>query len=123
MAAKATGPGEIFLVSDAMATAGSEIPGFFLNGRWVERKRDKLVLDDGTLAGAVLDLATAVRNMAKVVGIPTAKALKMATSIPGELVRPGQEIGFLMTGSRADFVHLDDDLRLSAVWQGGQPVD
>ena len=123
MATKVAGPGKIFLVSDAMATAGSKIPGFFLNGRWVERKRDKLVLGDGTLAGAVLDLATAVRNMAKVVGFPTAKALKMATSIPGELVRPGQEIGFLMAGSRADFVHLDGDLRLSAVWQGGQLVD
>ena len=121
MAAKA-GPGRIFLVSDAMATAGSGISGFLLNGRRVERKLDRLVLGDGTLAGAVLDLATAVRNMVEVVGVPMTTALKMATSIPGELVRPGREIGFLAPGSRADFVHLDDRLRLEATWKGGRLI-
>lgn len=32
------GPGRIFLVSDAMATAGSTISGFMLNDRWIARQ-------------------------------------------------------------------------------------
>ncbi|MEO0903950.1 MAG: N-acetylglucosamine-6-phosphate deacetylase, partial [Pseudomonadota bacterium] len=42
----------IFLVTDAMATAGSEMTEFALNGRKVQRAGGRLMLEDGTLAGA-----------------------------------------------------------------------
>ncbi len=60
LAAKA-GPGGIFLVSDAMAPAGSALTNFTLNGRKVIRSDGRLLLDDGTLAGADLDLPRALR--------------------------------------------------------------
>ncbi len=55
------GPGQVFLVTDAMATAGSEITEFTLNGRVIVRSGDRLTLEDGTLAGAHLDMARALR--------------------------------------------------------------
>ena len=55
------GPGKIFLVSDSMATAGSDIAAFTLNGRPIRRGNGHLTLEDGTLAGADLDLTTAIR--------------------------------------------------------------
>ncbi|MGR3290455.1 MAG: N-acetylglucosamine-6-phosphate deacetylase, partial [Paracoccaceae bacterium] len=46
------GPGKLFLISDAMATVGSDIKDFYLNGRRIIRSQGRLVLSDGRLAGA-----------------------------------------------------------------------
>tara|TARA_R110002096_G_scaffold47539_3_gene126684 strand:+ start:3185 stop:4327 length:1143 start_codon:yes stop_codon:yes gene_type:complete len=111
-----TGPGQIFLVSDAMATAGSEIGGFALNGRWIARRGDKLTLQDGTLAGAHLDLTTALRNVLALQGVSCEQAFSMATSRPANLIGQADRIGHLTKGALANFLHLADDLTLARVW-------
>ncbi len=118
MRAKA-GPGRIFLITDAMATAGAPIDSFVLNGRRIERRDGRLTLSDGTLAGADLDLATALRNMMGPVGLPAADALAMATSVPAGVVGLEDTCGHLAPGHRADLVHLSADGHLAGVWQGG----
>ncbi|MCG6883870.1 MAG: N-acetylglucosamine-6-phosphate deacetylase [Silicimonas sp.] len=80
-----TGPGRIFLVSDAMAVAGTDCTEFTLGGRRIRRKDGILTLQDGTLAGADLDLTTAVRTLVEHVGVPVDAALQAATSIPAAL--------------------------------------
>ncbi|MDG1155073.1 MAG: N-acetylglucosamine-6-phosphate deacetylase, partial [Paracoccaceae bacterium] len=62
-------PGTIFLISDSMSTTGTELKSFELNGRKILRKNGQLTLENGTLAGADLDLASAVRFMVHEVGI------------------------------------------------------
>ena len=109
------GPGQMFLVSDAMATAGSEIGHFILNGRKISRDGNRLTLEDGTLAGAHLDLATALAFMTERVGVPLAEALSMATSRPAALVGLS-DVGHLHKGARADMVLLTPDLSLARVW-------
>lgn len=81
------GPGQIFLVSDAMATAGSDITSFTLNDRDILRKDGRLTLSDGTLAGADLTLPQAVAYLVNTVGVPLADALAMASSVPAGLLR------------------------------------
>ncbi|WP_127114439.1 N-acetylglucosamine-6-phosphate deacetylase [Shimia sediminis] len=81
-----TGPGQIFLVSDAMAVAGTDATEFELGDRLIRRNAGVLTLADGTLAGADLDLSTAVRVMVEKVGVDLASALRAATSIPAALV-------------------------------------
>ncbi|MEX3014113.1 N-acetylglucosamine-6-phosphate deacetylase [Gymnodinialimonas hymeniacidonis] len=122
MAAK-QGPGEIFLVSDAMAVAGTDLTEFHLNGRVIRRDNNRLTLEDGTLAGADLDLATAVRNIVKWGAASVDHALAMATSIPAKL-HPGLgPIGTLTKGAPADMVHLSaKDYALNAVWRAGVRV-
>lgn len=117
LAAKAK-PGGIFLVSDAMAPAGSDITRFELNGREIQRANGRLTLADGTLAGADLDLATAIRNV-HALGVDLAEALTMATSRPAQVAGLSGGHGRLAPEGPADFVHLTDDLHLSAVWQSG----
>ncbi len=114
LAAKA-GPGEIFLVTDAMAPAGSAITEFALNGRRILRRDGRLTLADGTLAGADLDFARALRVMTGAVGVPLARALAMATSVPARAA--GLSAGRLEPGQRADMVHLSEELTLSGVWR------
>ncbi len=113
------GPGGIYLVSDAMACAGSEVTSFQLNGRTITRSGGRLTLEDGTLAGADLTLARAVQVMTEKVGLPLERALAMATSVPAEFAGLGDGRGHLAPGGRADFVHLDDAGALAGVWQGG----
>ena len=59
------GPGRIVLVTDAMATIGTDMTSFTLNGRTIHRKDRRLTLADGTLAGADLDMISAVRFMSQ----------------------------------------------------------
>lgn len=115
------GPGRIFLVSDAMAVAGSDIQSFELNNRVISRSNGRLTLADGTLAGADLDLATALRNLLGL-GVPLADALAMATSIPASVIGQKGGLGYLRPGGAADFVHLDSDLYLTRVWRNGAQI-
>lgn len=116
------GPSRIFLVSDAMATAGSEITRFTLNGREIIRRDGRLTLADGTLAGADLDMAGALRVMTRDVGTALDHALAMATSGPARAVGLEGRFGHLVPGRVADFLYLDDALRLRGVWRAGREL-
>ena len=104
LAAK-SGHGEMFLVTDAMATAGSDITGFTLNGREISRDMGRLTLADGTLAGADLTLLQAIRYMVNVVGQPLESALASATSIPAGRLRAAPALARI-----ENLVWLADDL-------------
>lgn len=116
------GPARIFLVTDAMATIGTDMTSFTLNGRTIYRKDGSLRLADGTLAGADLDMISAVRFMHKVVGIDLAEALRMASLYAAEAVGQSHRLGRLAKGTAADIVALDDDLGMKGVWIGGNRV-
>ena len=80
------GPGQIYLVSDAMAVAGTDNTEFMLEGRRIKRQDGRLTLDNGTLAGADLDLTTAIRILHDKVGAPLVDALRAATAVPAALI-------------------------------------
>lgn len=111
----------LFLVSDAMAAAGSDLVAFTLNGRRILRREGRLTLEDGTLAGADLSLPQAVGVMRRL-GTPVEVALAMVTSRPAACLGRADRLGHLMPGQRADMVHLAEDGALIGVWQAGQPV-
>jgi N-acetylglucosamine-6-phosphate deacetylase len=111
----------LFLVSDAMAAAGSDLTEFTLNGRRILRRDGSLRLEDGTLAGADLTLPQAVGVMMGL-GTPVETALAMATSRPAECLRRSAELGHLVPGRSADMVHLGEDGCLRGVWRQGARV-
>ncbi len=110
------GPGEIFLVSDSMACAGSTAQSFEIDGRTVLRRDGRLTLEDGTLAGADLDLATALRVMVQEVGIAPEAALRAATLVPAKLA--GLDAGHLTLGGKADLIRIGPDFTLRPLTQG-----
>lgn len=116
------GPGEIFLVTDAMAPAGTDMAEFTLNGRLIRRENGRLTLADGTLAGADLDFPRALRVLRDDVGVPLDRALRMATLAPARVIGLDDRCGRIAAGRAADMVHLGDGLELRAVWQGGAPL-
>jgi N-acetylglucosamine-6-phosphate deacetylase len=116
------GPGRIFLVTDAMATIGTDLTSFMLNGRTIYRKDGSLRLADGTLAGADPDMISAVRFVHRVIGLDLAEALRMASAYPAEAVGQAHRIGRFAAGMAADMVALSDGLDVTGVWIGGDRV-
>jgi N-acetylglucosamine-6-phosphate deacetylase len=116
------GPGNIFLVTDAMATIGTDLTSFTLNGRTVYRKDGRLTLQDGTLAGADLDMASAVRFICSLRGLDLPEALPMASLYPAEAIRRDDRLGRLTKGSAANIVALSDGLDVRGVWIDGAEV-
>lgn len=104
-----TGPGALFLVSDAMAVAGTDEDGFDLGGRRVSRADGALRLADGTLAGADLDLLSAVRILVTTVGVPLADALQAAITTPAALIGHPIARGLHATDP-ADILRISHDL-------------
>ncbi|MDX8533400.1 N-acetylglucosamine-6-phosphate deacetylase [Mesorhizobium sp. VK25A] len=116
------GPGKIVLVTDAMATIGTDMTSFTLNGRTIYRKDGSLRLADGTLAGADLDMISAVRYVHRVVGLELDEALRMASLYPAQAIGQAHRLGRFANGTAADIVGLSEGLDVRNVWIGGRKV-
>ena len=115
----AKGADAIMLVTDAMPTVGATTREFQLVGRRIALDVGRLLAEDGALAGAHLDMASAVRNAVTLCEIPLEDALRAASRTPSRFLGLEAERGALGAGSRADFVAIDSDLRVLASWSGG----
>jgi N-acetylglucosamine-6-phosphate deacetylase len=107
----------IYLVTDAMAPAGTAMTEFRLGGRRILRAGGRLTLEDGTLAGADIDFPAAIRVLVREVGLDLPAALRMASAVPAALI--GARRGRLAPGLSADLVHLGPELELRGVWRDG----
>jgi len=120
LAAKAHG--KMVLVTDAMATVGSESQGFYLNGEWIQAIDGRCATADGTLAGSALDMLSAVRNTRDWLNVSLDEALRMASRYPAEMLGLGNELGSLKPGYRASMILVDEELRLINSWIDGQSL-
>lgn len=113
----------MMLVTDAMPLTGTDRTEFTLNGRTIFRRDGRLTLADGTLAGADLDMAAAVRNARDLLGLPLEDALRMASLHPAEFLGIERERGRVAPGCRADLVLLGPGLEVLATWVEGRRQD
>lgn len=109
----------VMLVSDAMPTVGAQTRSFVLNGRPITVSGTRLVDEEGRLAGADLDMASAVRNAVNMLGLPLPDAVRMASRNPAEFLAL-RNAGRMEPGQRANLVLLDDDLRPLETWIDGR---
>jgi N-acetylglucosamine-6-phosphate deacetylase len=116
----AKGRSNIALVSDAMPTVGTEQDHFELMGRRIQLRNGRLVSESGTLAGAHLDLASAVKNAVTLAGISLDDALRAASLVPARFLGIEQHRGTLSAGARADIVALTGNLDVLATWIAGK---
>jgi N-acetylglucosamine-6-phosphate deacetylase len=115
--------GKAILVTDATACVGSDVREFLLGGvRVVVDERGRCVTPEGTLAGSALDMATAVRNAVRHVGVPRDEALRMASLYPAQFLGLDDTIGRIAPGSRASLAVFDDDLFVrDVIFEGDVP--
>src|SRR5690606_27512115 len=102
--------------TDAMATIGTDMTSFTLNGRTIHRKGGRLTLADGTLAGADLDMISAVRFMHRTIGIDLGEVLRMASLYPAQAIGQTGRLGSFAMGSAANIVALSEKLDIASVW-------
>ncbi|HYO53053.1 N-acetylglucosamine-6-phosphate deacetylase [Archangium sp.] len=122
MLLKVKRPGKVFLVTDAMPPVGTDATSFTLYGRTILRREGRLVTENGTLAGADIDMVTAVRNCVRLLGLPLEESLRMASLYPACYLGLDGHLGRLAPGYRADLTLLRSDLTVLATWVGGQEL-
>jgi N-acetylglucosamine-6-phosphate deacetylase len=114
--------GRAALVTDAMAAAGTggKSNGTFQLGDVEVAVEDGAapMREDGTLAGTVLTMIEAVRNL-HALGVPFEQAVGAATEVPARFLARG-DVGFLEPGALADVVVLDDRLEIQSVLCSGR---
>jgi N-acetylglucosamine-6-phosphate deacetylase len=119
----AKGADRIALVTDAMPTVGTSLASFELMGRAVRLADGRLTTQAGTLAGAHLDMASAVRNAVELAQLPLEDALRAASLTPARFLGLDTERGALVPGARADLVALSQELDVVATWLDGSSDD
>jgi N-acetylglucosamine-6-phosphate deacetylase len=128
LAYQCIGPGRLMLVTDAMAHVGSDMQTLPWLDSTITKAQDKLTLDDGSLAGSCLDMASAVENMFTLLsqGMQSSEqqlllsdVLNMASTTPANLVGL-THLGKLMPGYQADFITLSQDFKVNDSWIKGE---
>jgi N-acetylglucosamine-6-phosphate deacetylase len=109
----------LLLVSDALSLAGTRDGRAQLGGVEVEMAHGRATLaGTTTLAGSVIALDAAVRNLAQS-GVPLHEAVAAASSNPAAMLGDTDR-GRIAVGLRADLVELDDDIHVQRVMRGGE---
>ncbi|MCU1364919.1 MAG: N-acetylglucosamine-6-phosphate deacetylase [Ilumatobacteraceae bacterium] len=107
MAWRLLGPERTALVTDCMAALGLQRGDYMLGETSVSVGQHGARTNDGVLAGSVLAMDEAVRNLMAFTGCDLATATVAASSTPSRLARRA-DIGRLSIGCAADVVVLDD---------------
>ena len=114
------GAGRGMLVTDAMPPVGGTSQRFMLAGKEIQVRDGRCTTADGTLAGSALDMASAVRNCVRLLGLELPAALALASAAPAEFLGLGHRLGRIAPGCRADLVALDPaELHILATWVAG----
>lgn len=115
-------PEDIILISDGMRAVGMPAGKYDFGGFTVFSDGETVRLADGTLAGSLLTLDQAVRNIVRYAGLPLYKAVKMASLTPAKQIGVDGEMGSLVPGKLANAVMVDDACRIERVWRKGQVI-
>jgi N-acetylglucosamine-6-phosphate deacetylase len=102
---RAKGEDKAILITDAISATGMPGGTYSLGGFEVKVKGDRCELE-GKLAGSVLTLDRAIRNVMDLAGWKLQRAVKLATLNPAKLLGISDQRGMLAPGRRADMVVL-----------------
>jgi N-acetylglucosamine-6-phosphate deacetylase len=107
------GPQRLNVVTDAMAALGMPPGRYRLGDQEVTVTATDARLPSGTLAGSVLSMDAALRNLLAYTGCSLPEALPTITSTPADLLGLGQARGRLRAGAYADLVVLTPQLAVA----------
>ena len=110
------------LVSDAMAALGMPPGKYLLNEFEVTVTETDSRLPDGTLAGSILPIDAALRNLIAFTGCTLPEALATVTTTPARLLGIDHERGRIAPGHIADMVLLSADLQVHTTIASGKIV-
>lgn len=113
---------KVLLVTDAMMACSMPDGMYSLGGQDVVVKENAARLLNGSLAGSVLTLDLAIRNVYKNVGISLHEAVKMASYNPAKHCKVDDRKGLIKEGYDADLVLFDEDINIKKVFVSGKEI-
>ena len=111
----------LFCVTDSTSATGMPDGDYALGQHRVFKCLGGVRLADGTLAGSVLTMDQALRNLVAI-GVPLDDASKMVSTHAADFLGLN-ELGRLTTGSSADLVVLDPALQIQRVYIEGSEIE
>ncbi len=114
------GDARLNLVTDAMAALGMDPGTYYLGDYRVTVSNGKATLNDGTIAGSILALDQALRNLLNFTGCSQAEALRTVTTTPASLLGLARHKGLIAPGFDADLVLMSPDFHVLATIIGGR---
>jgi N-acetylglucosamine-6-phosphate deacetylase len=115
---QAKGPERAVLISDAISATGMPDGHYQLGPIQVDVKQGKCT-SNGSLAGSVLTMDRAVRNVTQFSNWSLRDAVRAASLNPARAVGMAENFGVLATGSRADFIVLSPTSEVMKTIVGG----
>ena len=112
LALKLKGIDRTILITDAMRAKGLSDGKYDLGGQDVFVKGKEARLEDGALAGSILKMNDAVKNIITYTGCSLRDAVQMAAVNPAKQLNVYDKKGSIAAGKDADIVILDDDFQV-----------
>jgi N-acetylglucosamine-6-phosphate deacetylase len=115
-------PHRIALITDAMRACGLADGTYKLYDYDVTVADGSARLADGTLAGSVLTMGNAVKNMVELAGFPIETVIPLATEVPARIAAVADRKGKIEMRYDADVVMLSEKFEVERVWVRGNEV-
>lgn len=113
---------KLILITDAMRAKGLQDGVSELGGQTVYVKNGEARLIDGTLAGSVLKMNLAVKNMVEKVGVSLTQAVDYATINSAKQLKIDNCVGSIKEGKNADFTVLNKDFEVLLTIRNGNII-
>jgi len=116
------GTSGVILVTDAVRAAGLPEGEYMLDDRPIHIREGAVRLIDGTLAGSVLTMERALRNVTAATGRPLEETWRMSSLNAARAIGVSARKGSLEVGKDADLVLLDESFRVQLTVVQGEIV-
>ncbi|MBQ8391500.1 MAG: N-acetylglucosamine-6-phosphate deacetylase [Clostridia bacterium] len=111
---------KLCLITDCMRAGGMPDGEYSLGGQPVFKEGIKCLMPDGTIAGSVLKLNEAVRNLYENTELEIYEAVNCASLNIAKVLGEDKEIGSLQEGKRADIIITDGKFSVLSTILGGE---
>ncbi len=111
---------KLCLITDCMRAGGMPDGDYTLGGQPVRKDGIQCLMPDGTIAGSVLKLNEAVRNLYENTKLELYEAVNCASLYPAAVLGEDKEIGSLEEGKRADIIICDEKMNIALTILGGE---
>lgn len=122
MITKVKGPDKLILVTDCMRAGGKEDGESSLGGQKVIVKDGSARLENGNLAGSILKLNDALKNMMLHTDIPVEEAIQYVTINPATVINVQDTKGTLEKGKDADIIIFDEHVNIKTTIGKGMVI-
>ncbi|HYC62455.1 MAG TPA: N-acetylglucosamine-6-phosphate deacetylase [Thermoanaerobaculia bacterium] len=115
-------PRRVALITDAMRACGLTDGSYKLYDYEVNVAEGAARIADGTLAGSVLTMDAAVRNMIELAGLPIETVIPLATEVPARIAGVADRKGKIERRYDADLVLMNERFEVERVWGRGRAL-